>query len=116
MGESERQRRARIAANESLYRTVNEKLEELNRTLTSVAGDDSMIVVCECGDASCDKQIELSVETYESVRSDSTLFVVVPGHEIPDVETVVRREDRFNVVCKDTEPDETIVKQTDPRR
>lgn len=114
--ETNKQRQIRIAANESLYRDVNEKLEDLNRTFTAVAGDDSMIVVCECGDASCAQQIQISVDDYESVRADSTLFVVVPGHEIPDVETIVRQEDHFSVVCKDKEPDETIAKETDPRR
>jgi hypothetical protein len=114
--ESEVQRQARIAANESLYRMVNEKLEDLNRTMTSVAGDDSMVVVCECGEASCAEQIEISVEDYESVRADSTLFVVVPGHEIADVETVVRQEAGFTVVSKDKGLDETIAKETDPRR
>jgi hypothetical protein len=113
--ESQTERRARLAANESLYRVVNEKLEDLNRTLTPVAGDGSMVAVCECGDISCAQQIELPVDVYERVRADSTLFIVAPGHEIADVEQIVNAGNGFTVVCKDKDPGKAIAERTDPR-
>lgn len=115
-GNEEEQRRARIAANEALYRTVNERLEELNEALTSVAGDGSMVIVCECGDVQCAEQIEVSVDTYESVRADPTLFIIVPGHEIADVEDIVTHGDSFDIVCKHKGQGERVARETDPRR
>ncbi len=57
-----------------------------------------MTVVCECGNANCAEQIEVPVAEYERARSDSLLYVVVPGHEIPDVEEVVERAGGYAVV------------------
>ena len=35
------------------------------------------------------------------MRADPTHFVVLPGHELLDVVTVIERHDTFNVVRKD---------------
>ena len=91
-------RARRIGVNEALYRSINEKIEDLNETFGVVA--ESMAVICECGELECSEQIELDIPTYEHVRADPTHFVVLPGHELPDVETVVERRGTFNVVRK----------------
>jgi hypothetical protein len=111
----EETRRARIAANEAVFRTVNERIAELNRALGSDLGDDSMAIVCECGDVGCAEQITIPIAVYEEVRSDPTLFIVVPGHEIPDVEDIVTRHGKFDVVCKHKGSGETVARATDPR-
>jgi hypothetical protein len=82
--EGEQTRLARIASNEAVFRTVNEQIQELNRALGETGGYDSMGIVCECGDIGCTEQITIPIDTYENLRSDSTLFIIVPGHEIPD--------------------------------
>ena len=92
------ERSRRIGENEALYRSVNDKIESLNQTFGVVA--ESMAVVCECGVLECSEQIELDIPTYERVREDPTHFVVLPGHELPDVETVIERHDSFNIVRK----------------
>jgi hypothetical protein len=93
------ERTRRIGQNEALYRAINDKIEGLNESFGMVA--ESMAVVCECGQLECTEQIELDIPTYERVRSDSTQFVVLPGHEIPDVETIVEERDGFNIIRKD---------------
>jgi hypothetical protein len=93
------ERTRRIGENEALYRSVNEKIGGLNETFGVVA--ESMAVVCECGQLECTEQITLDIPLYERVRSDPTLFVVLPGHEEPDVETIVEEHDGFNVIRKD---------------
>src|SRR4051812_6153071 len=80
------ERRARIATNEALFRAVNAKIEGVNAALTSMV--ETFAVVCECGDTTCVEQIEVAVEDYERVRQDPTRFMVVAGHEAPDVEKV----------------------------
>jgi len=92
------ERTRRIGENEALYRSINEKIESLNESFGLVT--ETMAVVCECGRLECSEQIELDTPTYEHVRADATHFVVLPGHEEPDVETIIERHDGFNVVRK----------------
>ena len=106
-------RAARIARNESAFRELNEKLEasvHRGRPDEDYAG-----FVCECGDPACDDTVRLALPTYESIRQDARLFFVAPGHEAPDVEDVVDREDGFSIVRKHEEVAE-LVDDRDPRR
>ena len=109
----EEARRARIAANESVFRSLNEKIEDVARGF-SVAPE-SMSIVCECGDINCAEQLEVDLATYEHVRSDPTWFVIVPGHEVSDVEDIVARHDGFDIVCKHKGAGEIVATATDPR-
>ena len=93
------ERARRIGENEALYRSINEKIEGLNETFGLVT--ETMAVICECGRLECSEQIELDIPTYEHVRADPTHFVLLPGHEEPDVETVVEDHGTFRVVRKD---------------
>jgi hypothetical protein len=111
----EETRRARIAANEAVFRTVNEQIEDLNRMLGQAVGDDSMAIICECGDVGCTEQITIPVDAYEEARSDPTHFIIVPGHEITDVEDIVARHGNFNVVCKHKGSGKTVAEATDLR-
>jgi hypothetical protein len=106
-------RRAKIAKTEALYRSVNEKIEDMNAAFGVLV--ESMLVICECGDSECAEQIELDIPLYARVRADGTLFVVKTGHEIPDVEKIVERHEGFSIVCKDKEPGASVALETDPR-
>ena len=58
--------------------------------------------------------MDLRKADYERVRSDSSRFVIVPGHEVPDVETVIERNEGWAIVEK--APEVTgIVEELDPR-
>jgi hypothetical protein len=107
------ERARRIGENEILYRTVNEKIEGLNATFGTLT--QSMTVVCECGDAGCAEQIDLAVPDYERIRADSALFVIVPGHEYPDVEEIVEETDTYAIVRKDPGGPEELAAANDPR-
>lgn len=107
------ERAKRIGANEALYRSVNEKIESLNAAFGAIT--ETMSVVCECGDASCAEQIDLSIADYERIRSEPTLFIIRPGHEIPDVEDVVERHDAFHVVKKVEGDAAEVARETDAR-
>jgi len=109
----EEARRARIGKNESLFRAVNEKLEDINQGFSLAT--QSMTAVCECGDLNCAEQLEIDLATYEQVRSDPTWFVIVPGHEVADVEEIVARHDGFDVVCKHKGAGEAAAIATTPR-
>ena len=107
------ERARRIGENEALYRTVNEKIEALSAAFGAIT--ETMSVICECGDLSCAEQIEVSIPEYERIRSDPTLFIIRPGHEVPDVEEVVEELDGFHVVRKVEGDAAELARETDPR-
>ena len=96
---SDRLTRERLAQNEVLYRSVNERLEPVNESLEASLKLPSEWV-CECADAGCTTRIRATVTEYESVRAHARQFLVYPGHVDPSVEHVVRGNERFTVVEK----------------
>jgi hypothetical protein len=106
------ERERRVGQNEALYRAVNEQIKEVSTDF----GMQTMSIVCECGDDSCAELIGVDVGTYERVRADSMQFILVPGHEIEDVEDVVERNDRFEIVSKRSGGAAQLAAETDPRR
>ena len=110
---SEQARHDRIALNESRFREINERLTKELRELRQPP--ELLTLVCECALVECRVQISLTAAEYERVRADSTLFVVAPGHVVPDAEEVLEENERFAVAHK--YPDvHDIVARTDPRR
>jgi hypothetical protein len=107
-------REERIGLNEAVFREVNERIESLADKFE--LSQDSLDLVCECGDATCDRRISMTRAEYERVRSESRQFAVHPGHEIPDVESVVAKCSGYIIVRKDEGAAEQIAKQTDPRQ
>ena len=105
------EREDRIARNETLFREVNERVQELSAD----APLDRLEFLCECGDPDCTETVSLDRTEYERVRSDSLLFVVKPGHGIAEVEDVVGSNDRYETVRKH-EDEARIARETDPRR
>lgn len=86
----------RIGENEAVFREVNERIEEIAGTFYLSVLD----VICECGDPTCTQRIEITRTEYEAWRHDATLFGVVPGHELPDVEDVVEEREEYVIVKK----------------
>jgi len=105
-------RQQRVAKNEALFRQVNERIEEINEKL---AGDSESDFLCECGDDDCTEPVTLNLSEYEVVRSNPTHFVIVPGHEVIDVERVIRETDRYAVVEKFLGEAGRIAVESDPR-
>jgi hypothetical protein len=103
-------REDRIARNEALFREVNERVREVQAT----DAEEPIGFLCECGREECTETVFLSIAEYENVRSDPRHFVVVPGHQIGDVEEGVGGNDRFLVVEKHPTEAATAL-ETDPR-
>jgi hypothetical protein len=106
------ERERRLALNETRFREINDTLEQAIGGMRHVP--EEIEFVCECANLDCRKQITLTRAEYEQVRADPMLFAVADGHEIPDVEDVVRRTDRFLIIRKHSGV-ERIVESTDPR-
>jgi hypothetical protein len=88
----------RAATNQSLFREVNERVEDIAKALG--LQQESVDFICECAHKECPERLEMTVAEYEAVRRVPTHFAVAEGHELPDVERVVNRTSRYNVVAK----------------
>ena len=106
------ERKRRIGENEAIFRSVNEQVRELAANFSTAA--ERMTVVCECGARSCTDRFEIEIVAYSSVRADSTLFVIKPGHDLPESETVVDRNDVYWTVQKHPGLPAAIARATDP--
>ena len=87
-----------IARNELRFRELNGRIAA---TVTQGRRQGPLGYVCECGDADCQRLVDLSQSEYDAVREEPRRFFVVPGHELPRAEAVVDRvEGRYVVVEK----------------
>ena len=100
----------RLAKNESLFRAVNERLDEIGEAAPWSKTNDYL---CECSDTACFANIELTKDEYEQARSRPTVFMLVPGHERLEIERVIEDNERFLLVEKIVAVD--AVQETDPR-
>jgi hypothetical protein len=104
------ERQRRMAQNEALFRKVNERVNDL----VTEHGATSQQYVCECATPDCNFYVELDGGEYEAVRGDPTLFIVLPLHYTPEVETLDAKHERYWIVRKIGETAE-FVEQHDPR-
>jgi hypothetical protein len=102
-------REERIGRNEAVFREANERIEWLS------ADEPRLTIICECGEITCDERLTVPTATYERVRGEGTHFLVLPSHEIPDVEDVVEQGSGYHVVRKHEGLPADVAKQTDPR-
>jgi hypothetical protein len=88
----------RIAENEHTFRVLNEGVREVEER---VGADPSAArFFCECARTDCSEVVVMSLDEYQSVRADSSCFLIRKGHEVGDVEDVVREEQHYAVVKK----------------
>ena len=106
-------REERIGLNEAVFRAVNERIEGLAETFDLKT--QPLDLICECGDAACVERISMTPAEYEKIRSEAHQFAVYPGHEYPDVESIVARLKGYDIVRKNRGVPAQIAEQTDPR-
>ena len=95
---------------QSLFRYVNEQIEKVARE-GAFEGE----ILCECADPGCVRRIGLTCDEYDAVRATPTLFFVVPGHEVSEIERVIAGTGRYSVVEKFGAGGKVAVR-LDPRR
>jgi hypothetical protein len=104
----------RAGRNQSLFRDVNERVNDVNKAhgLWVTLSD----WICECADETCTEPIELTPQQYETVRENPTHFIVTPSkeHVVFDVERVVQQRERYWVVSKVGEA-AVVATHLDPR-
>jgi hypothetical protein len=95
------ERFASQARNEALFREVNERIAKLGERAHAWSPDGSVDFLCECGEeGGCGKRVRVPASVYERVRQQDDRFVVLPGHETPEIERAIEWTDDYVVVDK----------------
>jgi len=92
---ADRRNEERVGRNESIFRSINERAEEIG---TAVDGPTEFL--CECARTDCTERIDVPPDVYERVRARSRHFLVAPGHERLEYERVVDQGSGWLVVTK----------------
>lgn len=93
-------RQRRLAYNETLFRSINSNVAEMNEAYEGFAQDS--VFVCECANTDCTEEVELSRAEYERIRANNRWFFVAANddHVFPEVDVIVERCRRYYIVEK----------------
>ncbi len=61
---------------------------------------------CECSDENCTVRIPLQLSKYREIHKERSTFIVLPQHEIDEIEKVIEKSDGYNIVRKNNKTDE----------
>ena len=93
-------REERAIRNEELFREVNAHIANLEERSRDRNVKEPLPLVCECARTGCAVPIEVDPVTFERVREDPRWFVVAPGHEDLEIESIVERRRGYLIVEK----------------
>ena len=102
----------RMAENEVYFRQRNENMQQGIDDLKNLAheqghdsfidqSDSSLHFYCECSDENCRERVVVHPSDYDKIHKYRDRFIVVPGHEVPEIEHVVAKTHGYYVVEKD---------------
>ena len=94
-------REERAIRNEELFREVNVHIADLERDIGN--NPELLPLICECAQTGCASPIEVDPVEFNRVREHPLRFFVAPGHEQPEVETVLERRKGYSIVEKSVE-------------
>lgn len=101
----------RMAENEVIFRGHNERMQqgfaevrEMGRRTNQehlIPHDDTQLYFyCECADENCQERIRIKPSVYTRIHANRKRFVIVPGHQVAQVEQVVEKASGFMIVEK----------------
>ena len=97
--------------NEMIFRRMNEKVGDDLGALDAlhIADNDIFLIrdakltihfKCECSDENCDVRIPLILEEYQTIHQNRDTFIVMPGHQVDPIETILVKNPKYSVVKK----------------
>ena len=101
-------RARRLAQNEAAFRSINERIAEAAEGFLADRPNARHEFLCECSDVDCVRRVALTLAEYEKLRRNDRRFVVAPEHELPEIEVVVERHERYWIVEKVGEAGEQV--------
>lgn len=85
--------------NEQTFQSYNARRAAIEES-GGTPDDEPVPFVCECDQPRCWSAIMVPLDEYERAVEAPDRFVVVPGHEDPEVEVVVDVRENFLIVSK----------------
>ena len=85
-------------ANQTMFRSVNERIRDLNEEFSAQLDLDPQFV-CECPDLGCIEPISMSPTEFRRIREKPTWFILVPAHIDTEFEEVIETHEGFSVVA-----------------
>jgi hypothetical protein len=104
----------RKAANEAVFRNVNERIQALQQSF-AIAEREPLQMICECDRLDCMERVTVGVDAYELIRSQPDQFIITPGHEDTQVEEVISVTSGYAIVRKKAGDARDVAVETDPR-
>jgi hypothetical protein len=80
-GGSKMPRDERKAHNQTLFRSVNERIAELSAKFGEHGDAGLLFFICECPQIGCRSFVRAPLEVYQRVYDEPGLFLVLKGHE-----------------------------------
>lgn len=110
-----------MAENQVVFRKMNEQAKAFVDELALIADADASMsdmrhddkplqFYCECSDENCRLRFAVRPSVYSSIHAKPDHFVVLSGHNLPAIESVVEEYDDFIVVRKFTAPSQSVTK------
>jgi len=86
-------REERIIRTEELYK-------QLNESIAAMLDGSEQSFLCECGNPLCNETIVLDPQALRMLHAKPGFYAIIPGHEIPDLETIVLQHDGYAIIRK----------------
>lgn len=93
----------RALENEQFLESINERLKASLLEVREEAGEDPdahFRFFCECSDLTCRERMHVRPSRLTAIHEDPDQFLLIPGHEILEVERVVDQEEDYLIVRK----------------
>lgn len=104
----------RMAENEVVFRSYNEKIEESFKEIKKISEEagatdypveddikDMMLhFYCECYDETCELRIIMKPALYKTLHRQRDQFMIVPGHNAVDIEKIIKKDETYWIVDK----------------
>lgn len=85
--ERDEARRRLVIENETQARAFNEVV--VDSSPDGDGPDATVLISCECGDATCHERLRVARREYDAVRTNPRRFLIRRGHAIPRFERIV---------------------------
>lgn len=109
----------KLAENEVVFRKANEKVQKALEDALKEAEeygidapdtDIPLHLFCECADDKCLERVVLTIAKYNELHPNPATFVILPGHEVAQIEKIIKKTKDYYVVEKYATPKQTDVK------
>jgi hypothetical protein len=98
----------RLTDNEAVFRQLNEYIHRGKKADNNSVQKQNNLqeFICECSDELCDKRIKLRLRDFEEIHKVRNRFVIAPGHEVPEIESMLLTQAGYSIVEKIYQPSE----------